>query len=360
MKFSALNNLSASKQYIAGSGLVIILSVICYFISPLIGYKVVALVLLFGVSALAMFFNLLPVLLAAFLSALIWDYFFIPPKFDLYVSQPEDVLMLCMYFIVVLLNGVLNFKSRQWEKLARLKEQKVNTLKLYNTLLNSLSHELRTPIATIIGATDNLKTDGQKLSQTDRKELIESISVSAIRLNDNVENLLNMSRLESGVIKPVLEWCDVNDLVHQTKHKLKDYSANHQINIIPEIALPLFKIDFGLIQQSVYNLLYNALIYTPARTIIEVRISQNNDNLIIIVSDNGPGFPEQEIEKVFEKFYRLKSTLTGGTGLGLSIVKGFIEAHNGTVSLENNRPSGAKFTLSIPAKSATPDKLKNE
>src|SRR6185312_5307757 len=130
--------------------IVLLVSGICYAFSHLIGYKVVAYILLITVSLLAMLFDILPVMFAALLSALIWDFFFIPPYFTLQVNSAEDMFLLLMYFVIAMVNAALTYKIRTIEKNAILKEEKENTVKLYNTLLNSLSHELRTPIATII------------------------------------------------------------------------------------------------------------------------------------------------------------------------------------------------------------------
>ena len=127
-----------------------------YFLQGFIGYRVVAFMLLVTVSILAMFFDIVPVLLAAVLSALIWDFFFIPPHFTFTVGTTEDMMLLLMYFIIALIHTVLTFKIRKMQEVARAKEEKANSLKFYNTLFNSLSHELRTPISTIIGSTDNL------------------------------------------------------------------------------------------------------------------------------------------------------------------------------------------------------------
>ena|ERR1700757_132029 len=355
-----LNKLPKPQQYLYGIFSVIVVAAICYLLSAFVGYKVVALILLFTVSVLAMFLDIFPVLVVAFLSAVIWDYFFIPPIFTLRISQPEDVLMFLMYFIVAMVNAALNYKTRQWEKIARKREEKRNTLSLYNTLLNSLSHELRTPISTIIAATDNLKADKAKLQEEDKDVLVTEISKAALRLNGHVENLLNMSRLESGVIKPIRDWCDINELAYDVKNKLKEYSANHIIKINIKEGLPLFKIDSGLISQSIYNLVYNALIYTPANSTISIGAFKQDKNLVITVEDTGKGFPENEKENVFEKFYRLKDSRTGGTGLGLSIVKGFIGAHYGTILLENVKNSGAKFTIIIPAEASLTNNLKND
>ena len=170
-----------------------------YFSVEFIGYRIVALILLLVVSLLAMLIDIFPVLVTALLSALIWNFFFIPPTFTFHIGTPEDALMFLMYFVIAMINAVLTFKIREFERKARDKEEKEKSIKLYNILLNSLSHELRTPIATIIGAIDTIKDNETKLSNNNKKELYSEIEIASFRLNRQVENLLNMSRLEAGI-----------------------------------------------------------------------------------------------------------------------------------------------------------------
>jgi two-component system sensor histidine kinase KdpD len=374
-----LYKFSKTKQYFVGTGLIILASGICYFLSDWMGYKMVAFVLLLIVSLIAMVFDILPVLLAAVLSALIWDFFFIPPRFTFRVGSAEDTLMLLMYFVIALINSVLTNRIRRIEKLAREKEEKANTVKLYNTLLSSLSHELKTPIATIVGATDNLLNEPGKLSEENKKNLVTEISVASLRLNQQVENLLSMSRLESGFVQPKRDWCDINELIYDVVNRLEPNLKNHYLKINIEENLPLYKLDYGLIEQVLYNLIYNATIYTPEFSEVSITARNNSDRvyqlntadkahsrvakeinfLTLLIEDRGPGFPEEEVEKVFDKFYRLKNSKTGGTGLGLSIVKGFVEAHEGTVVLENV-PHGARFKIEIPGEVSYINNLKNE
>jgi two-component system sensor histidine kinase KdpD len=324
------------------------------------GYRVVAFMLLVTVSILAMFLDIVPVLVAALLSALIWDFFFIPPRFTLTVGTPEDRLLLLMYFIIALINAVLTSKIREMEKEGKAKDEKAKSVKFYTTLFNSLSHELRTPITTIIGCTDNLQTNSPKLSEKDKTELISEISVASIRLNQQVENLLNMSRLESGVLQIKKDWCDVSDLVYKTLQRLEPNLHKYKIAVeIPE-QLPLFKLDFGLMEQVIYNLLINVTQHTPEDTLITIQADCVRDRLVLTIADNGSGFPENEIDKVFDKFYRLRGAATGGTGLGLSIVKGFVEVNHGTVKLENLPVRGSKFTIEILTERSHVNRLKNE
>ena len=354
------HRISKIRQYIYSLLMLIVIASGCYMAGPLIDYRVVAFLLLLVVSVTAVLFDIVPVLITAALSALTWNFFFIEPQFTFRIEKTEDLILFLMYFVIALVNAVLTYKIRQVQKESMLKEEKANTIKLYNTLLNSLSHELRTPIATIVGATDNLQNFNSKLSDSNRYELIHEISKASFRLNQQVENLLNMSRLESGFIQPKKDWCDVVELVYETVKRIEENTGNKKINIQVDQAIPLFKLDKGMMEQVIYNLLYNATLYTPGQATICISARCYADVLQIIVEDNGPGFPEKEIKNVFDKFYRLQNTKAGGTGLGLSIVKGFTEAHNGTIGLENMDTGGARFTINIPAETSYLNNLKNE
>ncbi len=349
MNHSPFPKPALKRQYLISVLSILVVATCCYLLSGLLGYMVVALILLLTVSLTAMFFDIKPVLTAAILSALVWNFFFIPPKFTLSIKSAEDGLMFLMYFIVASVNAVLTTKIRQMEKVARTREEKETTLKLYNTLLNSLSHELKTPISTIIGATDNLQSMADKLSELNKHELISEISKASLQLDRQVGNLLNMSRLESGFIKPKVDWFDINELIYSVLKELSDQTHNKPIHVAVKENLPLFKLDYGLLSQVLHNLVHNALMYIPKYAIITIRASCKENKLQLIVEDTGHGFPNEEIEKVFDKFYRLKNSKTGGTGLGLSIVKGFVEAMNGSVRLENMADGGARFIVEIPS-----------
>ena len=300
------------------------------------------------VSISAMVFEMIPVLVTAIVSAVMWNFFFIPPKFTLTIGNAEDALMFLMYFVIALVNAVLSTRIRRIEKEANRKEEKENTLRLYNTMFNSLSHELKTPIAAIMTATDNLQALADKLSEQQKSELLQDVSNASQRLNRQVNNLLNMSRLESGVIQPRPDWFDANELVHDVINTLREEADGKHIHVSVRESLPLFKSDFGLLWQILHNLLHNAIHHIPKYAVVTVRITSRADRLILIVEDTGFGFPKEEREKVFEKFYRLNHSRTGGTGLGLSIVKGFTEALNGEIRLNDNEDGGARFVLEIP------------
>ena len=339
---------SKREQYLLSFLFILFVSGICFGIAPFLGHRVIALILLVAVSLVAVSFDILPVMLSAVLSAFIWNYFFIPPRFTFHVSTQEDVILLTMYFVIAFVNAILTFKIRQIEKAAQKKEEKANTLKLYDTLLHSLSHELRTPIATIIAATDNLQSNNEKLTKESKEQLVSEIARASFRLDQQVENLLNMSRLESGFINLKKDWCDVNDVIYSAVKKIEEYNVAQKISINVNPNIPLIKTDKLMVEQIISNLLHNACLYTRENSKISISVTNYADILQIIVEDNGEGFPRDELENVFDKFYRLKNSKAGGTGLGLSIVKGFTDVLKGRVTLKNVPTGGARFTVEIP------------
>ncbi len=328
-------------------------------LESVVGYRVVAFLLLVTVSILAMFLDILPVILAAVLSALLWDYFFIPPRFTISVGTTEDALLLLMYFVIALIHAVLTNRIRQVQQEVRRREEKANAIKFYNTLLNSLSHELRTPITTILGATDNL-LNAEKLSEKDKSELLLEVAIASTRLNEQVENLLSMSRLESGIFQIKKDWCDVKELIYTTLQRFEPAISNYRVSVFISDNLPFFRLDYGLMEQVLRNLISNAVQHTDEGTEIIIKADCIHEKLILTLSDSGKGFPENEIGKVFDKFYRVQGSRPGGTGLGLSIVRGFVEAHHGTIKLSNLPLQGAIFTIEIPTEVSYINKLKNE
>lgn len=346
--FVLSSQLSMSRQFLFSSLLICLLSVGCFLLSPYIGAQVVAFLLLLSLSVIALFFTILPVLWAALLSALIWDFFFLSPRYHFQVGNTEDVILLSMYFVIASVNAVLTYKIRRVEKIFRSKEEKVRSLALYDHLLNSLSHELRTPIATIIGAADNLMEEPSRLSAGDGKLLLSEIATASLRLNRQVENLLNMSRLESGFVRIKKDWCNISELVYQVVQLLEPSFSQRSVKINIPDELPLVRLDYGLMEQVLYNLIHNAILYTPEGTSVYILADCPDENMVIVVEDSGYGIMTADADKIFDKFYRPEHAPSGGSGLGLSIVKGFVEAHHGTVQLTNREGGGARFVIKIP------------
>jgi len=221
----------------------------------------------------------------------------------------------------------------------------VESERLSNALLNSISHELRTPLAAITSATGTLlETRDAEVS----RKMAGEIQEAAARLNRLVGNLLDVTRLGSGHVRPNLDWCDVGDLINVTVRSLERELAGRDLKLEIAEHLPLARLDFTLIQQALSNLLLNAAVHTPAGTGIMIQARQEPDQLRLSVADHGPGLPLDLLPRIFDKFFRAPNAPAGGSGLGLAIVKGFVEAHGGRISAANRPGGGAIFTITLP------------
>ncbi len=484
---------SKISHYLFSLIVIVSTAIVCIPLAKTHNYHVVSFILLFAVSLLSTFLKIGPVLFASTLSALLWNFYFIPPHYTFHIEKTEDILIFGLFFIVAFVNGILTTRVRKQKALADEREKRTHALfqltralskasgldevlkvaneeikkhfkitsffilqdgnnilhssiygnvhkpltksdfsnaqwvfkyvkknkaekqeqypseytffalhgtrlnpgvigisnkimftddqisywiafiaqisnalereflaeiaqkvrfldesdRLYKTLFNSISHEFRIPVATIMGASDSIINASK--SKEVQVALCHEIFTASLRLNRLIENLLNISRLESGHISVRLNWYDINDLINKIILDLRDELSIFSVKIVIPDDMPLIKIDFGLMEQVLYNLVFNATQHAPESSEIQIEAYHDNKNLILELMDNGPGFPEEEIKKVFNKFYRIDDTKTGGLGLGLSIVKGFIEAHNGTITIKNRILGGALFTIKIPS-----------
>lgn len=220
---------------------------------------------------------------------------------------------------------------------------------LERALLNSVSHDLRTPLVSITGALSTLRTEGHTLHESSRKGLIDAAWEEAGRLNRFVRNLLDMSRVEAGELKLTKEASDVQELVGCALAPLDQRLQDREVRIRLPDDLPLVEMDMVWMTQVLINLVENALKYSPAGTPIYISAAAVGDAVTIAVEDEGPGVPEQDLERMFEKFARLTvPERVGGTGLGLSICKGLVEAHGGTIRAENRAGGGLRVVISLP------------
>ncbi|SHI19998.1 sensor histidine kinase [Desulfosporosinus lacus] len=226
----------------------------------------------------------------------------------------------------------------------------VESERLRTALFNSISHDLRTPLASIIGAVTGLLEDRNVVYSPEvRKELLKTILHGAERMNRFISNLLDMARLESGMLRLNKEWCDLQDIIGVAINRLGDALTRRPLDIDIQEGLPLVQADGILIEQVLINLLDNALKYSEAASKIMIAIRQQGKQLEIVVANRGHSIPEADLSKVFDKFYRLSSPLqVSGTGLGLAICKGLIEAHGGEIWAENNKLGGVTITFTLP------------
>jgi two-component system sensor histidine kinase KdpD len=227
------------------------------------------------------------------------------------------------------------------------------TEKLQSALLNSISHDLRTPLVSILGTLSSLQEEDIQLDDATRRSLVENAHGEAKRLNRLVGNLLDMTRIEAGALKVAREPCDVQDVIGAALERLDDRLRGRTLNIDVPPDLPLVPMDFVLIVQVLVNLLDNALKYSPPGAPIDVRARVDGPEATIEVADRGVGIPPGDLERVFDKFYRVQQPgQVTGTGLGLSICKGILEAHGGRIGAQN-RPGGGMFmTVALPLDAA--------
>ncbi len=221
--------------------------------------------------------------------------------------------------------------------------------KLQNALLNSISHDLRTPLVSITGALTTLEGQDETISTESRRSLLETAREEAERLNRLVGNLLDMTRLEAGALKTKREPADVVDVVGTSVGQMENRLLGRNLQMDVPDDLPIISVDFVLIVHVLNNLLDNALKYSPENSALEVRARQLQNEVQISVMDEGPGIPPDDLDRIFDKFYRVqRSEQVAGTGLGLAICKGIVEAHGGRIWAENRSGGGTALTIALP------------
>jgi two-component system, OmpR family, sensor histidine kinase KdpD len=482
---------SSLQQYLTAAGIIVVTGLINLVLTALSGPRVPGLVFLLAVVLVALKLGRGPVLLAGALSALIWNFFFLPPRYTFSIEKLEDFILFALYFVVAIVLGQLVARIRMQEEAERRREERAVALyeftrelaeatsrdevvwqlvsqvskvfhgpvgvlfaiddkltshpdgslpcsekelsvadwafrqrkaagrftdnlpaarafylplfterkafgvlavelpdneftlsqrdlletfarqaalildrvelragaeqarllaeseKFSRTLLNSISHELRTPLAASTSAASALAA-AENASPEQRRSLVDEIQEANARLNRVVGNLLDVARLESGKVRPNLDWHDARDLLQTTLRELRRELASHPVSSeIPHEPI-LVRLDFSLLQHALGNLLLNAVAHTPSGTAVTVGAKVVDGALVLTVADRGAGIPPELLPRVFDKFFRAPNAPTGGSGLGLTIVKGFVEAHGGVVNVENRPDGGAMFTLRLP------------
>jgi two-component system, OmpR family, sensor histidine kinase KdpD len=221
--------------------------------------------------------------------------------------------------------------------------------KLQSALLNSISHDLRTPLVSITGALSTLLEKGVHLDDEARRILLETAAEEAGRLNRLVGNLLEMTRLEAGAIRVKRELRDVQDVIGAALQQVGERLGDHPVEIDIPAGLPLVPLDFALVVHVLVNLIDNALKYSPPASPIHLCTRTSDGEMVIDVADQGIGIPAEDLDRVFEKFYRVqRPDSVTGTGLGLSISKGLVEAHGGRIVARNQPGGGTIVTVSLP------------
>jgi two-component system sensor histidine kinase KdpD len=227
----------------------------------------------------------------------------------------------------------------------------VETERLRSALLTSISHDLKTPLAAVLGAAGTLRSLSSKLSDAEKADLLQSIVDESERLNRFIANLLDMTKLESGAIAPNAAPHDLREIVGSALRRADKILAGHHVELEFDRDLPMLALDAVLFEQALFNVLDNAAKYSPSGSTIRIEAWRDQNSVSLEIMDEGDGIPPDELEHIFDKFYRVQKGdhVRAGTGLGLPISRGFIEAMNGTIVAANRSDRrGAVFTIRLP------------
>jgi two-component system sensor histidine kinase KdpD len=245
--------------------------------------------------------------------------------------------------------GALALERSQLARAAARAQVAEESDRLKTALLSSVSHELRTPLAAIKAAVTSLRSGTVDRESLARDELLETIEEETDQLNTLVGNLLDMSRIEAGALKPQRTWNDLEEIVGAAVARLKQTARHHRLEIAVPDDLPLIPVDFVQMQQVFINLIGNGLKYSLEGTTVRVEAKRREPGIVVVrVINHGPPVPKEHLDRIFDKFYRVTAAdRVTGTGLGLSICKGIVEAHGGRIWAEN-LPDGLAFNFTLP------------
>jgi K+-sensing histidine kinase KdpD len=303
-------------------------------------------------------------------SSLAYNYCFTEPLWTFRMSRAEDVAAVVTFLVAALAVGHLagrhGAQAAERERLmASLEAARVEseTERLRAALLSSVSHDLRSPLAAVIGAASSLTAYGERMSERERQDLLASIRSESERLDRYIQNLLDMSRLGSGPIKLRRGWIGLDEILASACGRLRNLFPAIPVVAEIEAGLPALFVHAALVEQALFNVLENAAKFSPQGAPVLVRAHRDAKRLVLEVIDRGPGIPEAERAQVFDLFYTAArgDRAPRGTGLGLTIVRGMIGAHGGTVTaLAGDDGSGTTIRLTLPLVDPPPPEAEEE
>jgi two-component system sensor histidine kinase KdpD len=333
---------------------------------------------LLAVLATAVAFGRGPAVFASVVAFLTFDWFFVEPIHHLSVSDPGEWVSLLLFLMTAIVTGQLAAGQRQRAREAQQREREAVVLystllvlaverdrlrqeanqaeilrrtdELRRALLNAVSHDLRTPLASIMASASSLQQDDVVWTQQERQDFAQAIVDQAQRLNRIVDNLLDMSRIEGGSLRPDKRWYDMAALVDEVLGRLRPLTAQHRVVAHVPDDLPAVALDYVEIDQVLSNLIENATKYAPPATEIQVAVERTNGEVRVAIDDRGPGVPRSAVPHLFDPFYRVAAGTPrpAGLGLGLAVAKGLVEAHGGRIWVENRPGGGARFAFTLP------------
>lgn len=289
-----------------------------------------------------------PSIVSSALSVLIFDFFFVPPQYSLTVAHTQYLIAFITLFVVGIVVSTLTIKVREQAEEVQQAGLLRETEKLHTAFINSVSHDLRTPLVSVAGSLSSI-LENPGLDEENKKALLETAYEEALRLNQLVSDLLDMARVEAGALHLNKTAVDVRDLAGTVLKKMEKQLSDCSVSVNLPDNLPEVELDFVLIMKVLINILDNARKYSPGKKEIEITAEAPGEFLEIRISDKGIGIPPADLNNVFDKFYRVKrSENYEGTGLGLSVCRGIIEAHRGRIRAENEKSGGTVIKISLP------------
>jgi len=361
-------NSQISFEYLISISAVAICSAISILLRSRVAQTNLAIIYILGVLAVSVRCSRRPALLNAFSMVAAFHYFCVPPFDSFKLNDDSDLITILGMLIVALVTTTLTVKIRnqaaeamereeQTRELFRLRQEaeiEVQNERTRNALLSAVSHDIKTPLASIYGAATSLLEEEARLDSDARRELVESISDDAERLNRVVTNLLEMTRLNAG-LQPARDWYPLEEIIGSALTRLEKSLRGRQItaNVAPD--LPLVYVDGVLLEQVFVNLLENVAKYTPKGGHVKIVAESNGSKIAVSIEDQGPGFAPGDEAHLFDKFFRGKVEGVRGVGLGLAICKAIVEIHDGTITAANSPLGGAVVRFELPVGGVPPD-----
>lgn len=337
--------------YACAVGVASICTLIGELMTPRFDIVNIAMVYLLSVVVIALCFSRGASILSALLSVAAFDFMFVPPQGAFTINDIQYLLTCAiMLAVALIISGLMETRRRQDRQRAAL-ELQADTERIRSTLLASISHDLRTPLAVMTGASSSLVEAGNKMSGEERAALASSIYSQARQMSEQVSKILEMTRLEAGGIAVNFDWASMAEIIGSVLARLSERLAQHRVVVDLPKELPLVRIDAALIEQALVNLLENAAAHTPPGTLVQIRAQGVDRELIVTVEDFGPGIPAGDLGRLFTKFER-GSTEGSGVGLGLAISRAILHLHKGRVWADSLPDGGIAFRFALPIEDA--------
>jgi len=313
----------------------------------------IAMVYLLAVVVVALRFSRGPAIATTVLAVAAFDFLFVPPEGTFTVNDVQYLLTFAIMLAVgLIISGLKESIRRRAAAQARL-EMQAETERIRSALLASISHDLRTPLAVITGASSTLASKGRSLPENEREALALSVFAQAREMSEHMAKVLEMTRLEAGAIELQRDWDSLADIAGAVLRRLAERLATHRVVVDLPGDLPLLRVDATLIERLLGNLLENAARHTPPGTVVQLRARLGGSELVVSVEDFGTGLPDADVDRLFAKFHRTAAeSATPGMGLGLSICREIVQLHGGRIWAERVPGGGLAFRFALPIEPA--------